>query len=386
MSNEKDSEHEEISEDSEDTLSKTIEVQAPEPKPEYRCDICGETKENQKGLSSHQHYKHKDKEVSAPLETAESEEIKLDRILAQAGIAKNQGRGLIVSSFANYGENTPQALYEVLSGSMISQAKIRMVLTNYFNRIWKNDLEKEVILATGQSQTTTELSVPRKSPILQQLEDFRTQRLLDAQIALMEKQSKQDDSQSNALYAQLEAEKQKRESERELRVQEQLKNIQEMNNTQIKFLTESFQKQMSETNQSITGMANSFKETLRETITKMNEKESQRLELEAVRAQANSGERPLVAISKSIDRTLRELPMNIAAAYKQVAIPQGLQQQIPAMTAAQQLQTAQELARQQGVQEYQNQSPPDPYANMSVRERTLAVQRDREASRSSMVV
>ncbi|HVB12310.1 MAG TPA: hypothetical protein VNE86_04195 [Nitrososphaerales archaeon] len=372
MSVDKESDHEEIDKSLEESPASSPEVQAPEPKTEYVCDICGQVKANQKGLSSHIHYKHRDKEVSAPFETAESEEVKLDRILAQAGIAKNQGRGLIVSSFANYGENTPQALYDVLSGMMISQAKIRMVLTNYFNRIWRNDLEKEVVL--GDSKDIPKTTVQTKGPIQQQLDDMRAQRLLDAQIAMLEKQSGQgNDSLQQQRIAEDKERRESNERIERMRIEAEAKNmaltlqLEKERRESFENRLAAIQKENSENVQGLFASIQSNNEKQNKVFTdslKLMQMENQhQRELEAMKTQlvsaSNAGERPIISIGKELNRTIRELPTTITTAFKQI-YPSGIPQ-VPTMTQEQMLESAKRLQQQQLAQQPQQEQPPQGY-------------------------
>jgi uncharacterized membrane protein YgaE (UPF0421/DUF939 family) len=138
--------------------------------------------------------------------------------------------------------------------------------------------------------------------------------------------------------------REKLQEEREKRLEEKIAEIEKKNMENIQSLLNTFQKGMQD-------VANSFKDSLEKLQHSWEDRFREyehKLEIERIKAESSAGERPLVSIVKTVDRTLRELPQNIAAAvqtiYRPAAVPA-----IPQMTPEQMAADAKKLKEQLGV-------------------------------------
>jgi hypothetical protein len=138
--------------------------------------------------------------------------------------------------------------------------------------------------------------------------------------------------------------REKLQEEKEKRLEEKIAEIEKKNMENIQSLLNTFQKGMQD-------VANSFKDSLEKLQHSWEDRFREyehKLEIERIKAESSAGERPLVSIVKTVDRTLRELPQNIAAAvqtiYRPAAVPA-----IPQMTPEQMAADAKKLKEQLGV-------------------------------------
>jgi hypothetical protein len=137
--------------------------------------------------------------------------------------------------------------------------------------------------------------------------------------------------------------KQKLQEEKEKRIEEKIAEVEKKSMENIQSLISTFQKGMQD-------VANSFKDSLEKLQHSWEDRFREyehRQEIERIKAESSAGERPLVSIVKTADRTLRELPQNIAAAiqtiYRPAAVPT-----IPQMTPEQMAADARKLKEQLG--------------------------------------
>jgi len=107
------------------------------------------------------------------------------------------------------------------------------------------------------------------------------------------------------------------QKEREKRLEDKIAEVEKKTTENIQGLISTFQKGIQDVAKSVSDtlekLQHSWEDRWREF--------EHRQELERVRAESAAGERPIVSIIKTVDRTLRELPQNVASAIQMVYRP-----------------------------------------------------------------